>query len=197
MALQGARVIGLDRDESVLEHAARLARDWGAEEDCVFICSRSEQMALAAESVDVVFSLSTLQYMHKAVAIDECMRVLKPGGALVLIENLAHNPFLKLYRLLRARSARSPESLAYVGSIQEYFTLQEVRSLGGRFVSIVHREYYLFSIFSSALRTRFKRWRWLKALDRALSRLDAFVLRKAPFLRPLGWFVAIVAKGKY
>jgi SAM-dependent methyltransferase len=60
------------------------------------------RLPLRAESLDALFSFSTLHYSDRESVLGECRRVLKPGGRIAIVENLAGNPFAQAGRWLRA-----------------------------------------------------------------------------------------------
>jgi ubiquinone/menaquinone biosynthesis C-methylase UbiE len=73
-----ASVIGVDISEETCEHARRKygvdARQGSA-----------DQIPLPAQSIDVVVSFETIEHVERPEAfLDECLRVLMPGGTLVL-----------------------------------------------------------------------------------------------------------------
>ncbi len=47
-----------------------------------------QQLPFSDNTFDVVFSCSVLQYVDHRLVLDECKRVLKPGGALYLLKTL-------------------------------------------------------------------------------------------------------------
>lgn len=196
LALRGARVVGVDKREGALRRARELAERCGVGDRCAFVRGFAEAMPLRGGAADVVFSRSTLQYMHHAGALGECMRVLRAGGTLLLLENLRHNPLINLYRLRRKLTARGPEALAYLRSIHGYLSLPEALRLRAGFASFTHREFHLFRMLTLALAERRPGRPWAARLDGAVRRLDALLLSRVPPLRHLAWYVAVVGKGK-
>jgi SAM-dependent methyltransferase len=49
-------------------------------------------------SFDVIFSFSVFQYLEHRSILNECKRILKPNGCLIIIENLKNNPITRLGR---------------------------------------------------------------------------------------------------
>src|SRR5215467_15163638 len=60
------------------------------------------RLPFRTESLDALFSFSTLHYSDREAALGECRRVLRPGGRIAVVENLAGNPFAQGGRWLRA-----------------------------------------------------------------------------------------------
>lgn len=84
-ASRGAAVTGVDSDPAML--AAARARAERAGVKATFTGGRVEQLAFAAASFDVVASVTVLCFVaDAAAAVREMVRVLRPGGCLVLGE---------------------------------------------------------------------------------------------------------------
>lgn len=196
LAMHGASIIGFDKDLQAIRRAKELSVRFGVQDRCNFFCSASESMGIATGCADIVFSRGTLQYMDRKSALDECKRILAPGGTLVLVENLPYNPFIGLFRLLRRLRARTPEAVAYVRSIRGYLTFEEINNLRADFATLDHREYHLFRMFSMALSCPFESRSWFEAIDGFVARLDSAVMANVPFTRRLAWLAAIVATHK-
>jgi malonyl-CoA O-methyltransferase len=75
-----SRIIALDLSEGMLQQAKRNRR-WRSRER--FLCGDAQQLPLANESVDLIFSNFTLQWCEDLPGVfAEFMRVLRPGGLL-------------------------------------------------------------------------------------------------------------------
>ena len=88
LALDGARVVGLDQSRAQLRHARRLQ----AERDVAFPLVTANAVAppFAAESFDVVFSdHGAMSFCEPAVTVPEVARLLRPGGRLVFCKATA------------------------------------------------------------------------------------------------------------
>jgi SAM-dependent methyltransferase len=95
----GYRAIGIDADTAVLNGPAAIA-------------GQGEQLPLRSGAVNGIFVFSAFQYMDRTRALEECRRVLEPGGRFVTVENLAGNPIAKLSRVMRRiRSIGYPRHL--------------------------------------------------------------------------------------
>jgi len=196
LALHGANIIGLDLDPKALKMAQDLAANFGQQDACSFLVGSGEAMAVGTETVDIVFSRSTLQYMDRSRAMSECLRVLKPGGIMILLQNLPSNPFLKIFRLIRRWRSRDDDARAYVESIKGYVTLPELHSLESAFSGFEWEFYHLLDVPTVELRRHFKKSRLLLGIEEILDRIDTLAFNRIPFLRKLAWFVAVVYKGK-
>jgi ubiquinone/menaquinone biosynthesis C-methylase UbiE len=196
-ALAGAsRVAGVDLNGERIESARVLARQCGVDGRCSFARGSVERTDLEAESFDVVFSKGVLQYVDRPRALTEYMRVLKPGGTLILIENLPHNPFVQLNRFLRRTRPRTPDERAYMGSIRGYVTRREFDEIAGAFDSVDRRFFHLLSAPMAGLRYGTGIWRPSR-LESAAARIDAAVLSAVPLSRRLAWIATAVHRGKH
>ena len=63
--------------------------------------SSIDKIPLPDQSVDVVISCASLSYADPEKVNNEILRVLKPGGCLIVIDALNHNPIYKLNRILK------------------------------------------------------------------------------------------------
>jgi ubiquinone/menaquinone biosynthesis C-methylase UbiE len=101
-----AEVIALDLTEAMLAQGRKLARDRGIA-NITFQRGDVERLPFPDASFDLVTSrYSAHHYPHPQVALSEFARVLKPGGAFLLIDVVAPEPpaqdtFLNAIELLR------------------------------------------------------------------------------------------------
>lgn len=62
------------------------------------ICADMAAIPLADSSVDAVISAGSLSYGDPLLVDAEIFRVLRPGGSLLVVDSLNHNPFYRLNR---------------------------------------------------------------------------------------------------
>lgn len=199
-ALHGAKVTGVDINSQVIENSNELAKKWSVEDTCCFITGSTEALPLASYTADLIFSRSTMQYLDRTAAIPECLRVLKPGGTLVLIENLPSNPFMRLYRSVRRLKAKSDQDVAYEKSLKGYLTQSEFDKLGVEFDSIFRKNYHFLRMFPMLLGLKANHLHGADAIirkvDSFFSTVDFLLFDKLPFLKNNAWFTCFIAKGK-
>jgi ubiquinone/menaquinone biosynthesis C-methylase UbiE len=83
LARLGHRVTGLDFAEHMLRIAAKRAGDM--ELDCDFVQGRADRLPFADETFHAIVSRHLLPYLtNRPSALEEWLRVLKPGGRLVI-----------------------------------------------------------------------------------------------------------------
>lgn len=110
------RLLGIDLALGEVARAKRKALGTNA----VFVTTDVRQLALAPESVDVVFSNSTLDHFESATELDrslgELARILRPGGTAIITLDNSRNPLYWLLRLV-AKSGRSPFPMGVTTSL--------------------------------------------------------------------------------
>lgn len=102
-------IMGIDISEQSVELAAERARLCGVSENVTFRVGNCEALDIANASFDYVFSCGVLSFVDIRKALSEMARVLKPGGTVIVVDTLGHNPILNLNRkiqYLRGRKTR-------------------------------------------------------------------------------------------
>src|SRR6185437_4699889 len=82
LARRGCTVTALDRSQPLLEQAARLDREDGVH--IQYVLASAEDSGLATHSFDTITAGQCWHWFDKAHAGREIMRLLRPGGALIL-----------------------------------------------------------------------------------------------------------------
>ncbi len=79
----GANVVGIDLEEHLIEAAKTRAVELGVDDQTEFLVVEPGPLAFPEESFDVVLSSGAFtQIAEKLKIFGECLRILKPGGAL-------------------------------------------------------------------------------------------------------------------
>ena len=179
----GGYVTGIDISEESLKIARARAFKAGVEGFITFIQGDCEALPFKEDSFEIVFDGGTFSSLDLRKAFPEIHRVLKPGGILVGIETLGHNPLTNLKRWLnRRRGIRTGWAADHIFKMQDYelakqyFEIEEVRF------------FHLFSIFAFPLR----RLPGGKLLFRALEIIDIPFLAFLPFIRRFGFKTVFV-----
>jgi ubiquinone/menaquinone biosynthesis C-methylase UbiE len=87
--------------------------------------SSIDNIPLLDQSIDVVISCESLSYADPKKVNSEILRVLKPGGHLIVIDALNHNPIYKLNRVLKIlRGIRSFNSVFRIPDMKRIMELK-------------------------------------------------------------------------
>jgi ubiquinone/menaquinone biosynthesis C-methylase UbiE len=134
----------------------------------------AETLGFKDNTFDRVYINKVLLHTDKDKVLQECIRVLKKDGVLIINEMLKHWLFAPIYRSF------SP----YRKSNPKYMTLQDIKKLKAE-----HKEFYLFSTFflfffylPLPFCTQFG-----YTLFNIFARIDTHLLELFPFLRNFTW----------
>lgn len=198
-ALEGATVTATDLSPGMCAFAERLAAANGVA--LRTHASAAEDLGLPADrQFDVIYTGNTLHHADIPAMMDRLLPHLKSDGVFVSWDPVAYNPLINVYRALATR-VRTPD--------EHPLRLREVRAICARFETAEVRWFWLTTLLvfiwmavgqrRSPNRERF----WKKVVDEAdqwaplyrpLEKLDGWLLRGLPFLRPLCWNVVIVGR---
>ena len=190
LATEGARATLLDLSPAAIELGLRRARANGVS-DRVRGVSRdaSDLSCFANGEFDLVFANAALHHTLKyANALAELVRVIRPGGKLILAETYGNNPLLNAARRLRALFQGEEEEQGEEIILSD----AQVELLRPHFRSVEVSPLNLLAMGKRLFRGRF-RSRGVRSLVRSLEAADA-VLLKAPALRRYCGEVIVVAE---
>ena len=180
LARGGATVIGIDISPVAVTEAQSLSRQKALEDKTSFLVSDAENLDFPDGHFDMVVGSGILHHLDIQKSIREISRVLKPDGKAVFLEPLAHNPVIRLYRLLTPSLRTQDEhplarnDLAY---IRQSFT--EVHLSFFSMLSLFNCLFSSYSFFEKSLSI--------------FNAIDRFLFRYVPFTRFMAWQVLIVA----
>ncbi len=101
---QHAKVFGIDISEKSIEFAKRRATG-----DSQFSVADVQRLSFSDSMFDLVVSLGNLSYVDKEKALREMSRVLKPNGAIFIVDTLGNNPILNLNRRVKTALKLKPK----------------------------------------------------------------------------------------
>ena len=102
---KGALVSGIDISPTYIEAAGLAAKHAGYTPELYdFKVLDAHDMSFAENTFDLVIGEGILHHLDAELAMKEIWRVLKPGGRVFLLEPLADNPLLKIFRWLTPRA---------------------------------------------------------------------------------------------
>lgn len=175
LAKFGAMAYGIDIAEEEVKTAARDAEEAGLGESTNFQVMDAEKMTFPDNMFDVIICSGVLHHLDLDAAYPELARVLKPGGKILCIEALGHNPVIQLYRQLTPKLRTSWEKDHILSTAQV--------NQGYRFFNTIKVDYYyLFSIGAIPFRNS----PVFEPILRIGEFLDGIVL-KIPLVKKMAW----------
>jgi len=197
-AKQGAIATASDLSPGMLQVAHRLAARHG-----VTISTAqcpSDVLPFPDGSFDIVYAGNVLHHVDAAATMDEVRRVLVKGGAFVSWDPLAHNPLINIYRRM-ATDVRTvdeaPLKISDVAKFRSRFATVETRCFWLCTLWLFIRFYAIERVDPNKERywkKIIKEHKRLATSHRRLARVDAALLRIAPFLRRYCWNIAVCSR---
>lgn len=173
MAKRGARVDGFDISPAAIRIAAEraVANDVGGR--CTFQTASAYELPYPAGSFDAVIGSALLHHLgDKGRFASELRRVMKPGAVAVFQEPFGNSLLLERLRRLVPVPSVAPDD---PDQWKQQFKYRDIEALESEFL-VVAQEYHLLSRLDRVIR-----WDAVVAM---LGKLDRFLLRALPFLRP-------------
>lgn len=191
LAGEGARVTFLDLSPVAIQLALRRAAASGVARRVDGIARDASDLSCFADGqFDLIFGGAAMHHTLKyGRAADEIVRVLRPGGRLVLAETYGNNPLLNLARRARWRLHGVPEEAGE----EILFGAGHIAELRRRLSSVEVTPLNLFAMAKRLFRGRFTS-RPARAAMAGLESLDRLVLGAAPFLRRYCGEVLVVGR---
>ena len=173
---EGASVTVIDISSESLNATFQLAQQ--KEIIVKTVLMNAEQLTFPKQSFDLVYINSTLMHVNQLKVFQECSKVLKIGGKLVVLEPLQFAPLVKMYRLFSSYRKMKPK----------YMTFKMFQNGQQYFSGYKHKEFYLFS---SILLPFFSlRIPWLQKIYYSVSSIDNLLLKAFPWLK-YGYWVCV------
>lgn len=185
----GGKVTGVDLSEESLKIAKQRATKEDLGDKIKLVVGDCEALPFADQSFDIVFDGGTFSSLDIEKAFSEIARVLKPGGLLIGIETLGHNPLANFKRWINKKrgirtgwAADHIMKISDIKSAQKYFNVRDTNF------------FHFFSMFAFP----FRNLPGGKIIFRILDKIDNFIL-KIPLLKRYAFkvvFIFSVGKNK-
>ena len=142
LAKRSPLVVGIDISPDLIELARQRIRSYGVDADARV--GSAYETGLEDNSIDVVFCMSLIHHLDIGMVKREMLRILKPGGYIILKEPVS---FSKTYSILRSllpshvdiSEFEHPLTRAELGILQEGFRISSVRYFRLPFVPLTMR----------------------------------------------------------
>ncbi len=187
LAKKCKKVIGIDLSKTSLEIAKRRIKREHLENKAEFILMDCENMKFPDNYFDIIFDGGTFSSLDIDKALVEIWRVLKPGGYLVGIETLGHNPFFNLKRKINKIFGKRTE-----WAVEHIFKMSDLEKTEQYF----ERVECLFFHLISCLVFPFLKMPFGKKLLKIFEKIDSFLVKKFPFLKKYSFKIVFVFKKK-
>lgn len=197
-ALEGARVTATDVSPGMCDATRRLAEANGVTLETHV--SAAEDLRLGRRQFDVIYTGNTLHHADLEATMARLLPHLRADGTFVSWDPVAYNPLINIYRRIATR-VRTPD--------EHPLRLRDVKAITSHFARVEVRWFWLTTLLVFVCMVAVQ-WRnpnrerfWKKVVDEAddwawlyrpLERLDRFLLKVLPFLRPLCWNVVVVGR---
>jgi len=94
----GSKVVGIDISPEGINNAEANAKKFGVQKLCSFKVMDGEKMTFKANTFDYGVEYGALHHVDLEAALSELSRVIKPGGKMMCVEAMRHNPLIHWYR---------------------------------------------------------------------------------------------------
>lgn len=177
MAGCGADSVGIDISPEGIENARLNAEREGVRKNCRFEVMDGEALKFKDDTFDVIVEWGALHHLNFDKAMSELQRVLKPGGEIICVEALRHNPFIHLYRkmTMHLRTNWEVEHILSVGHLD--------RAAG--YFGKVEAGFYHLTVLAAV---PFRKLRIFKPLRGMLEKVDRRLL-KGRFIGKYAWIM--------
>ncbi|HUR80520.1 MAG TPA: class I SAM-dependent methyltransferase [Thermoanaerobaculia bacterium] len=180
----GLRPVGIDVEvSSAREHATRS-----------LACGSAESIPFRDGVFDAVFVDSVIQYADRDTVLRECVRVLRPRGLLVAVENLRGHPVARAARAwVRLRGRRPPAHMVPRDRLRRDETgiyLRHFRECESAVFNLTTLLLYVPVRVTLGMRPR----RALNPIYALLHRIDRGLLKRFPALEHGSWHIVLCAK---
>ena len=179
MARNGAReVTGIDISSVAIEQAHERARQHQVTH-VSFEVMDAEAVTFPDDSFDLICGVAILHHLDLRKTLAGLARTLKPGGAAIFLEPLAHNPAINLYRRMTPHLRTEDE---------HPLTMDDLKLMKEYFGDVSTQYFHLTSLAAAP----FHRFPGFERIVEFFDSSDKFLFERLRFLRKYAWTVGLV-----
>ena len=178
-ARHGAFVVGIDISDVSIANCKQRAQAEGVGDRTEFLVMDAESLQFEDNSFDLAIEYGVLHHLDFPAAMSEIQRVLKPDGAAICTEALAHNPLIRAYRN-RTPELRTPWEV-------EHILRREQILLAEKWFARVEPTFYHLATLAAV---PFRKTPIFRPLLGCLELADSLLLR-IPFVQWQAWQVVL------
>jgi ubiquinone/menaquinone biosynthesis C-methylase UbiE len=174
-ASKGAWVVAVDFSLKGLQHLATepLAQEGHGKEPRA-VCGDAMALPFREGSFDVIFVVNGLVHTEKKPVLDECRRVLRRDGRLLVIEAMRWPHVAVLARVFDSFFWRTHS---------KHVSLGDISRLAKDYSRVQQKQFFFLSVVSVMFLRLLPRSRVLRSLHEAFLRTDRTLLERLPLLR--------------
>lgn len=178
-ATAGADCTGIDISPEGVANSNKNAEKCGVTDHCRFVTMDGENMTFSDNTFDLGVEYGALHHVELDKALAELARVLKPGGEMICVEALRHNPLIHWYRR-RTPHLRTEWEVDHILGVE---SLDIIRKYFGK---VEVRFFHLTALALVPLRKTFL-FRFLLPVFNLIDR----VLLSTQFVGKYGWIMIV------
>ena len=181
LASLGAQVVGIDISDVGISQAREEAKKRGLANKTEFYVMDAESTTFPDNTFDVICVSGVLHHLDRAKAFKEMARILKPTGAAIAAEPLAHNPLIQLYRKMTPHLRTEFEAKNILHAKKDL-------DLARRYFNKVDARFFHLATLSAV---PFKKTSIFNHLLAFMEKVDSLLL-KIPIIQRQAWQIVIV-----
>ena len=162
----GAEVIGIDISPEGVANANLNAKQAGIADHCRFEVMDGENMTFEDNTFDLGVEYGVLHHVDLNKAMIELNRVLKPGGEMICVEALRHNPLIHWYRK-KTLHLRTQWEVEHILGVEDL-------AIAGKFFHNVDVSFFHLAVLAAV---PFRKTPFFKPVRALLNKVDSMLLR--------------------
>lgn len=180
----GGEVTAIDISDEAVEETRRRVADAGFLNRTTLLRMNAEDLDFPDGSFDLVLGRAILHHLDLDKAYGAISRVLRPGGAAIFLEPLAHNPLINLYRRMTPHLRTEDE---------HPLTMSDLAAARRHFDTVSLRYFTLLSMGALVVA---KAPRLFQGMLNGLDKADGALFRLVPGAGRWAWTTAMVMEKK-